>query len=423
MKRIVSLLLSIMLVANVAFARNFFEGRFFEVKANVPFGLSNDVFNLDELMVKDLVIDLAKINSEVPKDGLSTIIRMNPNVSTKLRIAGFSLGAKVGVDVYAKLGIGRGLFDLLGGGYNVGDTIDIAIVNPVVDTFAYVDAPIGLEFKKLFIGITPSAFLPVVIMKDSSTHGTVLNNSNGDIRVNLKNDMNFYTNSILGNAIKPMVDSIANPALKNNGAAGNPFDGVTFGSASKYLGFDITANVKYNFSKRSDLRVNARFPILPAKMDSLLNVKNSYEMSGNVMDMATGKMPSQDPFVNDMHVITLDDVIKINRPLKLDAYFDYSLLGFLDFTAGGGFGIRRVGSKDQCFYPEYYASVGVNLFKMLKASISTEYTDQIFMHSLNAVVNLRFVEIDAGVSLESDDFKKSFKGAGVGAYVSAVIGF
>lgn len=427
MKRIVSLLISVLLVANVAFARNFFDGRFFEVRADVPFGISNNVFSLDDILVQDLVIDLPKINSEVPeKNGLTTIIRLDPSVSTKLRIAGFSIGAEVGADVYVKFGLSKGLFEFLGNGYNIGDTFDISLVDPIVDTFAYVNAPMKLELGKFTFGLTPSTFLPVIAMKDSATKATVVNDKDGNVVIEMKNNMNFYTTPLVGEQLKGMMPSDNGSNVQAGATVPNENQGTSMPSFSElghYLGFDLGASVKYQFNKRFDVRADMRFPIVPAKLDTNMNVKNSFNMSMNIMGMTKGESPKQEPMTNDITLTKLDDPVKLNRPLKFNAYADYKLLGFLDFTAGGGLGIRRPGSDDFYAYPEYYLAAGINLFQMLKASVSTEYTDQLFRHAFNFVLNLRFVEVDAGVSLEASNFAKSFTGAGLGGYVGVVVGF
>lgn len=418
MKKLKCLLLSLLLVGNFAFAKNFFNGRFFEVRADLPFGISNNVFALNDIMVKDLVIDFSKINDTVPdKTGLTTIIRLEPNVSTKLRIAGLSVGVNAGVDFYAKIGISKGLFEFLGNGYQLGDTFDISLVDPIVDVFAYIDAPVSLEVGKFVFGVTPSTFLPVIAMKDSETSATVVNDADGNIVVELKNNMNFYSTPVIGKQFAAMLG-------KDSGKKDGNEDSLSFNNMAKYLGFDIGASVGYKFNKRFDIRANLRLPIVPAKLDTNLNIKNSYKMEGNIMDMGlNGIKPTQTPFASETSVSTLSTPVKINRPLKFNAYADYKFLGFLDFTAGGGFGIRRPGGKEFYAYPEYYLAAGINFIDMLKLSLSTEYTDQLFIHALNGVVNLRVVEVDLGVSLEASSFAKSFTGAGLGGYIGLAIGF
>ena len=60
---------------------------------------------------------------------------------------------------------------------------------------------------------------------------------------------------------------------------------------------------------------------------------------------------------------------------------------------------------------------------MFSFTLSTEYTNQVFIHQFGLDVNIRFVEIDTGISVQSADFARSFTGSGFGAYVYLTMGF
>ena len=49
--------------------------------------------------------------------------------------------------------------------------------------------------------------------------------------------------------------------------------------------------------------------------------------------------------------------------------------------------------------------------------------DEVYKNALALSLNIRLVEVDAGVSLQSPNFTKSFTGAGLGAFVTLCIGF
>ena len=409
MKRLIALLVSTLLFVNSIFAFNFFTDRFFEVKVDVPMGFSNNVFAVGDFLQKDLVIDLPKIADSIPKTGLATIIRTNPEVGIKLNIAGFSLGVNAGADVFTKLTINKGLFDFLLKGYKVGETITVALEKPVLDTFVYAGVPIGLKFKKFKINVTPSVFYPVAILDDCNVKATATNDADGNVSANVDVDANVYTTTMAGSILGEMYtgpQGDINTVLHN-------------------IGVDLGSQFSMPLTKRLGFSVDARIPIVPAKLDASMNIKANYAVEGNIMDMATGKEAFKEtkPFEYTMTASKLETPYKINRPLKINAYADYSLFGFLKFKAGGGFAVRRTATDSPLAYPEYYISAGVSLFEMLKATLSTEYTDLLFRHQFEAVVNLRFVELDLGVSLEASNFLRSFEIAGLGAHVGVVIGF
>ena len=407
MKRIISLIISALILVNAVFAGNFFANRFFEVKVDVPVGISNNVFAAGDFLKKDLVIDLEKIADSIPAPGLTAIVATNPEVSVNFNIAAVSFGVNAGVDIYSKLNVSKDLFNFLFKGYHAGEELVVELADPVLDTYVYAEVPFALRLKKFSLNVTPGVFYPIAILDNCNIKATASNNQNGDIHANLDADINLYTSSFFA----PMIDSsYAGPKTDINGLIKN-------------LGFDLTANVTVPFTKRLSLSVDGRFPLVPAKLDANLNVKAKYDVSGNIMDLAGGGSVKQTPMETTMTTSPLNDLYKVNRPLKLNAYFNYKPFGFLRFKAGGGFGIRRVGSENPLAYPEYYADCTVSLFEMLRATLSTEYTDLLFKHQLEAVVNLRLVDLDAGVSFQASNFLSSFKLAGLGAHVGVIIGF
>ena len=59
----------------------------------------------------------------------------------------------------------------------------------------------------------------------------------------------------------------------------------------------------------------------------------------------------------------------------------------------------------------------------MKFNVSTQYRDQLFIHQMGGTVNIRLIQVDAGVSVQSANFIKSCQGAGFGAYGYITIGF
>lgn len=426
MKKIICLLMTAIIATSAFFANNFFSSRIFEVEVNAPVGVSNDALSLNDILVKDLVIDLKKINDNLPEKGMTLGVIANPNVSLDLNILGFSIGATVGVNANAKIGIGKDLFEFLGNGYNAGETMNVALVDPYADVFAYVEAPIGINTKKFSLSVIPTVFVPLVSLDDTTINAKLTNGATGELRANIKADANIYTNKILTSFIPANGGQPgSNPA--EGGSAPAPSDpsptpNIDFNQVMQYAGLDVGFDVGVPITKHLDIRADGRIPIMPGKMDAKVNVKAEMDIDTSLKEMSSGSFKPEAPNYL-MTTSELETPIEVSRPLKFHAYVDYNPVNVLELTAGAGLGVRHPGSDSVSYYPEYYASVGVNLIDLLKASVSTEYTDEVFIHSLSAVLNLRFLEVDAGVSLQSPTFARSFDAAGLGANVSVIVGF
>lgn len=416
MKRVISLLLSVLFVLNCAFARNFFSSRIFEVKANVPVGLSNNSFSLNDYLVKDLVIDLQKITEGIPEKGFMINAKANPSVSMKIDCSLFSIGAKVGADAYINLGISKDLFKFVSEGYKVGDTLDVSLVDPTVDLYTYIDAPIGIRTNSFVLDVIPSAFVPLTVMQDSKVKATLVNTSDGRISAKVNGDINLYTNKELLKLVTSMQN---NDGTNTNGTA--PAGALNFASLANYMGYDLGLNFGMPLGKTMFIRGDARIPLIPGKLDASMNVKANMNFDDKITNMAQAGQNMA--FNYEMKGSELAEVVKVNRPMKFHAYFDYNPISIIEMTIGAGLGVRHPGSADSTVYPEYYASVGLNLIDMLKFSVSTSYFDKVFNQSAKLVLGLRFVEVEAGVSLSSPRFDRCFDVSGVSVDVVATVGF
>jgi hypothetical protein len=89
----------------------------------------------------------------------------------------------------------------------------------------------------------------------------------------------------------------------------------------------------------------------------------------------------------------------------------------------GGVGIRYPFSDNYAVYPEYTAGLGLSLFGALGVDVSSAYLNQIFIHKIGVMLNVRVLEIDAALSLQGSDFVNSFSMSGIGAAVGVRFGF
>ena len=84
MKKFYSFVLAISMLAASAFSYNWFDKRYFELAVETPFGLSNNTLQLNDILTKNLVIDLRELADRVPNDGFDVSFYTNPTVSFNL---------------------------------------------------------------------------------------------------------------------------------------------------------------------------------------------------------------------------------------------------------------------------------------------------------------------------------------------------
>ena len=382
----------------MGYSKNFLSERFFEIQFGVPVDFSNNAISLDDIFKKELTLDLAKIANEMPSEGLNLIVDTKPYVALNLNIAFIHIGMSAGVDVYEKMGISKDFFDFLGKGNEVGETLTFDF-NNYTDLFAFCEADVGIDFSNFSIHVTPSLFAPIFSSSGSVAKVTFLNDEEGNINLNMNTNFGVYSNF-------DMYDENFLSDLFSNGN-----------------GFDVGVSASLPFGKKLVFSGKARIPIVPG---SYQYKYSSYYEATTTMNLLDSSLNSSETNGNikDFSKEVLEEKIYINRPMKFNLYADYLLVGnVLKLRAGGGMGVFRPFLTDSFTYPEYYFSAGINLFDFIKASISTEYTSQIFKHQIALGINVRLIELDCGVSLQSTDFMKSFSNNGFGAYAIVSIGF
>ena len=398
MKKIYSLFLVLSVILSMGYSKNFLSERFFEIQFGVPVDFSNNAISFDDVFKKELTLDLAKIANEMPSEGLNLIVDTKPYVAINLNIAFIHLGMSAGVDVYEKMGISKDFFDFLGKGNEVGETLTFDF-NNYTDLFAFCEADVGIDFSNFSIHVTPSLFVPIFSSSGSVAKVTFLNDEEGNINLNMNTNFSVYSNF-------DMYDENFLSDLFSNGN-----------------GFDVGVSASLPFGRKLVFSGKARIPIVPG---SYQYKYSSYYEATTTMNLLDSSLNSSETNGNikDFSKEVLEEKIYINRPMKFNLYADYLLVGnVLKLRAGGGMGVFRPFLTDSFTYPEYYFSAGINLFDFIKASISTEYTSQIFKHQIALGINVRLIELDCGVSLQSTDFMKSFSNNGFGAYAIVSIGF
>jgi len=441
MKKIIAVLSSLLLLSTSLFAKKFFEKRYFEFEIDVPFGVSNNAFGLSDIMKKEVVIDLTKIANDLPKKGWNAISEVNPNMALNLNLPLFNLGFEAGVDIYGKVGVGKGLFDFFGKGYDIGDTLNIAL-DFDADVFLSAGVRTGFNISFFKVEVNPSVFLPIVHIAPEDAYIELKNDENGDISMDAKAKLNAY--SIVNFTGYDMGALSSIPSMINSS-----------------MGFDIAGKVHFTYFDNLDLWGSARIPFIPGHLSYVASVGATAEYKGNISDLISGasggkedKSDSTETTVNseeigdgseatteeekkgfiwqidDIDALEFNEAEKkyyINRPMKFDVYATFALIpNFVEFTGGLGFGIRNPFAKNQKeveFYPEYYLASQVGLANIIVVTASSEYTDQIFKHQLALKFNIRLIELDVGASLQSASFASSLKVAGVGGFINVFMGF
>lgn len=110
--------------------------------------------------------------------------------------------------------------------------------------------------------------------------------------------------------------------------------------------------------------------------------------------------------------------MKFNLALKFSPFEN-----FLTINALAGIGFYHPFMSDTKIFPEYCVSAKISFIGLFTFQVSTSYLDRCFSHNVVGGINLRLIQIEAGLGLSSTDFIKSFQITGINGFVSFAIGF
>ena len=429
-KFVLSIILSVSLIGS-AFCENIFSHRFFEVKLDVPVTVSNNVIGLTDIFQKTVVIDLPQIADNLKLSGGANIrADASPTLSINLDIPnGLIFGISLGAEADVSLGLSNHIFEFIGHG-NEGMPAEFTqkTTNTYVDVFANAAITGGWNTKKQRTVVTGTLFAPVAHLDAGDTSITVYNNAD-------KNEA----------GVKANIDAKVYACAQYNDQMSDFMALIDEGS--KGMGFDLSADVQRDLFRFLTVGAKARIPLVPGRLSYFSSVEQKYEYSINFDDYLNGETEGQGEGEGSSSQGTsneaeqeqafeapklgeftkLDKPYEIHRPLKLGVSADFHPFGTLLTTSGYlGIGVRHPFAKntnETDWYIDYAVAGKLSLWNILNFEISHSYYDELFKNEFALALNIRLVEVDAGISMTSASFAKSFTGAGIGAFVTVAIGF
>lgn len=379
--------------------------RFFELGFGVDASATNNILPIPDTLKKNLVIDLRKISEKLTNSGFVTTentdvtaLFMNVNLRNGLQI-----GFKAGVENGVNLKIGKSLMKAIGEGFDGGFDAD---AGGYADVFAYASLTGSFKLKnQMRFTIVPSLVAPIFHADLSDMAASVYTDMSGKIITKINGKANIYSSVIDASKI---------------------FDGNFLFDANavgKSFGFDLGLGFEMPFPnyEKVQLGAYARIPIVPGTLKYGVSGDINWEYDSTLTEIFKGNMGD----FQDFKFNTSDSTsgLKISRPLRLGVEGMYRPFGsWFEAYSLIGMGMRYPYTKSIKVYPEYSFSAAVNHKQIVGAKFSTSYFNQIFIQELAFMVNAKVFELNLAISMQSENFVKSFQAAGLGVKLYMTFG-
>ncbi|MBQ1662445.1 MAG: hypothetical protein II054_08070 [Treponema sp.] len=408
--------------------------RFFEVGMDFNASVSENLLGVTEVMQKDLVIDLPKIYSEMGRGGFKFNMAVQPSYFMNLYIDGWGIGTRTDISFSGGFGISKDFFKLLAEGNSLDEDMKIA-TSFNMQAFLSQSISVGLNLNGFKVKITPSYFLPLLYMPDPHIALNVRMNSDGQIKASADGVFSVYTLADLSESLNGK--SVSMEELQDALTALNTDDLLEQVKSVLLLGagIDLAASVQYPLLENLDIGAYTSLQIIPGTLHNKISsgFDFSAESENGIMDWYTSNDEDKgdNPFTTDGPNLT--DIVaekteyKVSKPFRFGVEAAWRPIGnwFVLHPMLGVAMRNPIGSEGfswERVYPEYRLSVDMTFLYVLGLSVSTEYMNQVFAHTLGLSLNTRVFELDASVGVSGADFFKSFTVRGLQANVGFRLG-
>jgi len=367
-----------------------FARQHFEIGINAGAGVANDILGIGDILTRNIVIDLTKIEEIVGDDGVNFSISGMADFFINIKNMrmfggrwdiGFFASGSGHIDGNAPLS----LFTLMSKGNMVQHSFS-GTLSVSGGVFSEAGIKTLAKYRKLRIGVQPALYTPLIYIPRSGINYT-LDTSDG---VSLRSDGEIILYS-------PFIDSV------NEG----------FGFGNLKYGFDISLEAEYSLFRFLDLGGSvSRIPIVPAVMHDRMRLSMSdvdYLVTGQELIEGNGfSMPKLD-FSREFDYREQ----KILRPLSFDLYLRLKpFFGSEFLVLKPNFGFTKVLGQDDS-YINMGAELRLNLIHLIVTYVSINKEEGIWTNRAGFALNLRAFEIGVEAALQSQTLKGSFNAQGL----------
>ncbi|MDR1955965.1 MAG: hypothetical protein LBQ30_03845 [Treponema sp.] len=382
--------------------------RYVELGFNLETGFANNYLTYTDFFNDDRIIHI-DLNSMGRYD-----FNLAGDVSAKTFLTingeGFSVGLFTGLAGLFYGSLSEELFRLL----NEGNTSPYSQADLALGGSLFAEAGIQIQKQigKLRFMISPAVFLPLVVIPKPKTMSLIVKTGEETMSVTGDFTVDIYSPVALGTGETFSVDTGKLSKALDSGA----------------LGFDVSLGAEYPLFSILDAGLLVRqIPIGLSRLTYRTQIQaafgfNTIASEQSLLDMLKEGRIEDMLMLEDPDVSFSRGLIYVVRPLRVDLYGRIRFLGhFLVLRPYVGLSLFTPYGDVPCFNGGLEGQI--NLWRLLSMSVSSEYTDLLWKHRIGFILNLRVLQLDLGVSTQSQEFTRSFQLSGLGASLGLHIGF
>jgi hypothetical protein len=374
-----------------------FPARTFELGINASTGFGNSFIAMNKIFQKTMEIDLTQEPETMYFDlNADSNFFINLNIRDQM---GF--GLFTGVNALGQLSISREIQEFFRHN-ELGKTYE-GDIGTGGSIFMEAGAHGYFHIRRFKISLRPAFYFPFMYMKPNTHYRFhTSNDGTGAISAEFEYDLALYT-----------------PFASKDNSDDFDFDLSNFTGRG---GLDLAAAVDYPLLSNLTLgAVITHIPIFPAELIHYTSIKGGKELKSDdfLNELINGG--NLDDLLKDKEINSSHGSLLIFRPFKFGLNAVYTPLSnrFMSFSLIPqiGYAYNEIYLQPHSFEATVKARLGLlNIMRssspLLVFAAGTGYEDKLWKHSLEFTLNLRAFQLDFGAALQSENFLKSFQGAG-----------
>ena len=376
------------------------KNRTVEFGVIIDVGAANNFFTARDFFKETAVVNLNRIGDALMLDVGANITPFFFNFNWKDR---WGFGLFVNLDVTGHISLSGNLLRFqhaIKDHFGVGSAV-----------FAEGGVWASFPVKNFKVRLRPAYFMPVIYLEPNISY-TYITRSGGYIQAQVIYDLQVYA---------------ALPLEALLGADGSSLDMAAFslGSISGAGGVDLGLGFDYILSPALTLGADfTHVPLVPARLKDYMRLQgeagiNTDDLLGGMDGGGIDSLITL-PEMNPVYGTGDKDVL---RPFKTNFFLEYRPEGSRTIALIPSLGFAISPLFVGPFSLEGGVRVRGSLANILNTAIGIHYTDRLWKNSLDLALNLRVFELDIGLSLQSQDFIKSWSGAGLGVTLGLKFGW
>jgi hypothetical protein len=294
--------------------------------------------------------------------------------------------------------------------------------------FVDVGIPVFFHYGDFKIKLRPAVYVPLAYTEPKVTY-TYKEVANGT-RYEINYDVRVYS-PISMEGLDQGMDALTQRLADN-----------AWDIPNNNLGYDFRLSVEYPWLDNLDIGVDmANIPFAAAKLNHYVHMNDSLWVDTSKIDILDFLEKDEDGNFKDIDLDDLKGEVfdypeefsaeykysadgkKIYRPFAMVFYANYRPLETQSLTLIPSFGFSINPLYTQVGAVEGGITVRLDAVNMFITTLGIHYNDRKWINSIDFALNLRAFEFDLGISSQSQNFVRSWQGAGLGVNIGLKFGW